>query len=71
VSSPIDITAGPDGAMWFTNYGNNSIGRITMDGVITNFADPTISYPDGICAGPDGAIWFTNAGTNSLGKISW
>ena len=22
------ITAGPDGALWFTNYGNNSIGRI-------------------------------------------
>ena len=23
------ITAGPDGALWFTNCGNNSIGRIT------------------------------------------
>ena len=23
------ITAGPDGALWFTNYGNDSIGRIT------------------------------------------
>ena len=24
------ITPGPDGAMWFTNNGNNSIGRITV-----------------------------------------
>ena len=23
------LTAGPEGALWFTNSGNNSIGRIT------------------------------------------
>ena len=28
ISSPVDITAGPDGAMWFTASGN-VIGRIT------------------------------------------
>jgi streptogramin lyase len=27
ISNPVDITAGPDGAMWFT--ANNVIGRIT------------------------------------------
>ncbi len=29
IHTPEGIVAGPDGAMWFTNYGNNSIGRIT------------------------------------------
>ena len=27
ISEPIDITAGSDGALWFTNYGNSTIGR--------------------------------------------
>jgi len=25
---PESIVAGPDGALWFTNVGNNTIGRI-------------------------------------------
>jgi Bacterial Ig domain len=29
ISIPEGITVGPDGATWFTNSGNNSIGRIT------------------------------------------
>ena len=29
ISSPHGITAGPDGALWFTNFGGDSIGRIT------------------------------------------
>jgi hypothetical protein len=63
------ISAGPDGALWFTN-GGDSIGRITTAGVITNHSDPTISDPDGITTGPDGALWFTNSGNNSIGRIT-
>jgi hypothetical protein len=29
IDDPTGITAGPDGALWFTNAGNNTIGRIT------------------------------------------
>ncbi len=54
------ITAGPDGALWFTNAGNNSIGRITTAGVVTNYTGTGIIDPEGITAGPDGALWFTN-----------
>jgi virginiamycin B lyase len=32
IDGPRGITAGPDGALWFTNNGNNSIGRITTTG---------------------------------------
>jgi streptogramin lyase len=29
IDDPQGITTGPDGALWFTNYDGNSIGRIT------------------------------------------
>ncbi len=32
ISVPQAITVGPDGALWFTNHGNDSIGRITIAG---------------------------------------
>ena len=54
------ITTGPDGALWFTNTGNNSIGRITTAGVVTNYTGTGIDDPSAITAGPDGALWFTN-----------
>ena len=62
--------AGPDGALWFTNSGNNSIGRVTASRQVTNYTDISISRPQGITAGPDGALWFTNFGNNSIGKIT-
>ena len=67
--NPSGITAGPDGALWFTNAGN-SIGRITTAGVVTNYTGTGISNPSGITAGPDGALWFTNSGNNSIGRIT-
>lgn len=67
---PQAIAAGPDGNMWFTNGGNNSIGRITPAGVVSNFTGPGISNPQSIAAGPDGGMWFTNHGNNSIGRIT-
>jgi streptogramin lyase len=67
-----DITTGPDGALWFTNFRGNSIGRITTDGTITTYTGTGVSRPCAITAGPDGALWFTNNPntTNSIGRIS-
>jgi virginiamycin B lyase len=69
------ITAGPDGALWFTESGG-FIGRITTAGVVTDFPIPTAnSNPTGIAAGPDGALWFTEAGdtgfyAGGIGRIT-
>jgi len=41
------------------NLGNNSLGRITTAGSVTNYTDPTIVGPAFMTAGPDGAMWFT------------
>ena len=68
INQPNDITTGPDAALWFTDYGNNSIGRITTTGKITTYTGGGINGPDDITAGPDGALWFTNYGGNSFGS---
>jgi streptogramin lyase len=54
--------------LWFANSTNNSIGRITTAGAVTNFADPTMKAPYGITPGSDGALWFTNDA--SIGRIT-
>ncbi len=69
-SSPRQIAAGPDGALWFTDLGGNKIGRITTAGKITEFAIPTVgSWPGGIAAGPDGALWFTEL-AGRIGRVT-
>jgi len=53
-SAPWEITSGPDGALWFTELLGNKIGRITTEGVITEFPVPTpASQPNTIRPGPD------------------
>jgi virginiamycin B lyase len=37
------ITAGPDGALWFTEFTVSKIGRITTAGVVTEYSIPTPS----------------------------
>ena len=63
------ITAGPDGAMWYADFGDNSIGRITMKGKITEFPDG-LSGPNGIVTGPDGDLWFTETTSQTIGRMT-
>jgi virginiamycin B lyase len=66
-SAPSGITAGPDGALWFTESAGNKIGRITTSGTITELTVPTAaSNPTGIAAGPDGNLWFTERDANKI-----
>ena len=70
-SFPEDITLGPDGAFWFTEYGANNIGRITGAGNVTEYAVPTAGgSPNGITVGPDGALWFTEYIGNKIARIT-
>ena len=56
--APDRLSAGPDGNLWFTQFGVGKLGRITPAGVITQFG-PHAADPSGIAMGPDGRIWFT------------
>src|SRR5207248_5092855 len=72
-SQPQEITTGPDGNMWFAEYGGNKIGQVALpSGTITEYAtglSPS-SGPEGIAAGPDGALWFTEYSGNRIGRIT-
>ena len=70
ISGPEFIAAGSDGALWFTNWGNASIGRISIAGTVTNYTDTSISGVLGIAAGPDGALWFVSRFNGIIGRIS-
>ena len=65
----VAITAGSDGALWFTDPGG-AIGSITTNGVVSTYSGSGISEPDGIAAGSDGALWFTNFLNGSVGRIT-
>jgi virginiamycin B lyase len=72
-SDPSAITLGPDGALWFTEWDGNKIGRITTAGTIIEFDLPTANAePYGITVGPDGALWFVEVQPNAsqIGHIT-
>src|SRR6266516_2791141 len=70
-STPVGITAGPDGSLWFTELDGNNIGRITINGAIIEYSVPTSdSNPLEITAGPDGNLWFTEGSGNNIGRIT-
>ena len=69
--SSTDITAGPDGNLWFTDPGANAVGMITTEGAVQEFALPTeTAYPFDIAAGSDGAMWFTEFSAGKIGRIT-
>ncbi len=71
LSLPTFITAGPNGNLWFTEFSNDKIGRVTPSGTITEFPIPTShSVPGWITVGPDGNLWFTESGGNKIGRLT-
>ena len=73
-ATPFAIVAGPDGNIWFADETHGSVGRVTLDGMITVFPAVMPTRPDqsllrSIVNGPDGALWFTSADTKQVGRI--
>ncbi len=82
---PRGITMGIDSCLYVTDYTNNSIRRITLDGEVTTYAGSreTLSgYKDGhkaialfwhptdICSGPDGTLYIVEEENRRVRKIS-
>jgi virginiamycin B lyase len=68
---PEQITVGPDGNLWFSERFDgtfpgekNAIGRITTQGLISQFPLPGRSGTSLIAAGSEGPIWFTFEGSS-------
>jgi virginiamycin B lyase len=65
-SELLDIAAGPNGRMWFTDY-TGRIGRVDRNGHVRMFrAGKRPASPVAITAGPENAMWFTD----SRGRIA-
>ena len=61
-SGPTEITAGPDGNLWFTEFRTDKIGIInpTTYAIREVALSPTgYVFGHGIAAGADGNVWFT------------
>jgi virginiamycin B lyase len=69
IRDPYWITPGPDGNLWFTNPGGDTIGRITPKGVITEFKLAKGTHPQTITAAADGNLWFTMRQLDRIGVM--
>lgn len=70
-ATPTGITTGPDGALWFTDPGNDVIGRMTTEGKYTLQVPAGAELSDGITVGPDGNVWFTvEQGGGGIGRVT-
>jgi streptogramin lyase len=71
VSDIDEITAGPDGNVYFTDRGNNrGVGKITPDGSLTETLTGIGTMPAGIGAGADGNVWFSDQSTPAIGRVT-
>jgi streptogramin lyase len=71
-SDPGEIILGPDGNLWFTDSWIDAIGKVTMDGMITEFDAP--NFDASLVAGPDGNVWYADWGFNRItpaGDVTW
>jgi virginiamycin B lyase len=69
-SAPWGIATGKDGALWFTEYAGNKIGRVTTGGAFSEYPIPTPNAkPQGLAFGPKGDLWFVESGSNRIGRI--
>jgi virginiamycin B lyase len=70
-AGPNGIAVGPDGALWFTDWRGNQIGRMSTAGTYSLYPLPNPgSSPLLITTGPDGALWFTEYAGDRIGRIT-
>jgi streptogramin lyase len=70
-ATPITIVSGLGGDLWFTESNVDQIGRVSPQGIFSEFALPAGSGPQGITEGPVGqGMWVTAAGSNMIADIN-
>ena len=70
-SNPNAMAVGPDGNVWFTEYGGNKVAKVTPTGSFTEYPVPTAAgNPNAMAVGPDGNLWFTEFSGNKVAKVT-
>jgi virginiamycin B lyase len=67
--NPEGITLGPDNAIWFAELSADRIGRIDVNGAVTEYPVTTGSHPQQLVFGPDGNVYFTVENGNYIGQL--
>ena len=68
----LEITAGPDGNLWFSETGAAKVGSInpSTHAFVETSVLTASSEPTGITAGPDGNVWFAEQTGDRIGSIN-
>ena len=69
-SGPEWMTEGPDGNVWFARDSTDTVGKITPEGVITEYAVPPGSGLQDITTGPDGNVWFAASTARTVSRVT-
>ncbi|MFN2448724.1 MAG: hypothetical protein ABR508_02885 [Candidatus Baltobacteraceae bacterium] len=69
------IALGGDGAIWFTDYAKQAVGRLAADGTMREYPAPhAIARPaygqSEIASSCDGALWFTEAAASAVVRVN-
>ncbi len=70
-----DITAGPDGNLWFLTNGGESLNpdglaKITPSGTFTNYPLADDGLLRDIAPGPDGNVWYVRKSPDKIGLVT-
>lgn len=57
LNTPVDVAAGPDGALYVADYGNGRIARVTPAGQTTTWV--ALLGVNGVAVAPDGTVYAT------------
>ncbi len=75
-TTPTDIVAGPDGNLWFSEWGFSAgvdgVGKMSTAGVLLNEYESGISPSQipAIANGPDGKLWIAESNLGQVAKIT-
>lgn len=73
-AQPTSIVQAADGNFWFTELGNNALGRITPDGLVTIFTLASLGANTGpldlVSDDANGFLYFTESNTGRIGRIN-
>jgi hypothetical protein len=67
IKSPLSLTPGPGGTMWWVNRNGDSVSRVGADDALASFTAADLAGPVQMAAGPDGNLWFTEYGPGPQG----
>ena len=66
---PAGIVSGGDRALWFAEE-TGHIGRLTLDGGLSQFDLPDGMAPQYVALASDGALWFTDSLNGTIGRLT-